>query len=86
MLFTRFTRRAFALTALVASSSWLQAQGTLSSAKPFDDGDTVCFVGDSITHGGTYHSIVTLYYATRFPGKTIRFYNCGISGDGWLTA
>ena len=81
MLFTRFTRRAFALTALVASSSWLQAQGTLSSAKPFDDGDTVCFVGDSITHGGTYHSIVTLYYATRFPGKTIRFYNCGISGD-----
>ena len=80
MLFSRFTRRTLALTAFCATAL-LNAQGKLSSAKPFEDGDTVCFVGDSITHGGTYHSIVTLYYATRFPEKNIRYYNCGISGD-----
>jgi lysophospholipase L1-like esterase len=47
----------------------------------FKDGDTVCFIGDSITHGGRYHSYVYLYYATRFPEREIRFVNCGISGD-----
>jgi hypothetical protein len=41
----------------------------------------VTFVGDSITHGGNYHSIVALFYATRFPDRSIRFYNCGIGGD-----
>ncbi|MEA3212330.1 MAG: hypothetical protein QOE70_5387 [Chthoniobacter sp.] len=51
------------------------------SAEPFKAGDTVCYVGDSITHGGTYHSIVTLFYATRFPDRPIQYWNCGISGD-----
>ncbi len=52
-----------------------------ATAEPFKANDTVTYIGDSITHGGTYHSIVTLYYATRFPGRPIRFYNCGIGGD-----
>jgi endoglucanase len=47
----------------------------------FQANDTVCYVGDSITHGGTYHSIVTLFYVTRFPDRPIRFYNAGIGGD-----
>jgi lysophospholipase L1-like esterase len=47
----------------------------------FKDGDTVCFIGDSITHGGRYHSYIALYYATRFPEREIRYVNCGISGD-----
>jgi lysophospholipase L1-like esterase len=51
------------------------------SAQPFQAGDTVCYVGDSITHGGTYHSIVTLFYTTRFPDREIQYYNDGISGD-----
>ncbi len=51
------------------------------SAQPFQAGDTVCYVGDSITHGGTYHSIVTLFYTTRFPDREIKYYNTGISGD-----
>jgi endoglucanase len=38
-------------------------------------------VGDSITHGGSYHSIVALFYSTRFPDRPIRYYNCGIGGD-----
>jgi len=48
---------------------------------PFANGDTVCFIGDSITHGGLYHSYVYLFYATRFPDRKIDFVNCGISGD-----
>jgi lysophospholipase L1-like esterase len=54
---------------------------TLRAAQPFQNGDTVCWVGDSITHGGTYHAIVELFYATRFPGRSIRYYNDGIGGD-----
>jgi lysophospholipase L1-like esterase len=51
------------------------------SAQPFQSGDTVCWVGDSITHSGTYHAIVELFYATRFPDRNIRYYNDGIGGD-----
>lgn len=47
----------------------------------FQANDVVCYVGDSITHGGTYHSIVTLFYVTRFPDRPMRFYNEGIGGD-----
>ena len=47
----------------------------------FQDGERVCFVGDSITHGGGYHSFVYLYYLTRYPAREIRIWNKGISGD-----
>ena len=47
----------------------------------FKDGETVCFLGDSITHGGRFHSYVYDYYLTRFPDRTVRFVNAGISGD-----
>ena len=48
---------------------------------PFQNNDTICLVGDSITHSGTYHSHVFLYHATRHPLIRLRFVNCGISGD-----
>ena len=51
------------------------------AASLFKHNDTVCLVGDSITHSGPYHSYVFLYYATRFPQERIKFINCGISGD-----
>ena len=47
----------------------------------FKDGETVCFLGDSITHGGRFHSMIYDYYLTRFPERTIRFVNAGVSGD-----
>ncbi|MEI6753446.1 MAG: SGNH/GDSL hydrolase family protein [Paludibacter sp.] len=51
-------------------------------AKPlFKNNDKVCFMGNSITHGGRYHSYIYLYYATRFPEIKLSFINCGISGD-----
>ena len=50
-------------------------------AAPFKDGDTVVFLGDSITHGGRYHQFVTDFYRTRHPDARIRFVNSGIGGD-----
>jgi lysophospholipase L1-like esterase len=47
----------------------------------FKDGETVCFLGDSITHGGRFHSYIYDYYLTRFPARTVRFVNAGVSGD-----
>ena len=47
----------------------------------FEDGARVCFVGNSITHAGEYHHNILLFHLTRFPGKQITFYNCGIAGD-----
>lgn len=55
--------------------------GAIASAEPYRDGDTVVFFGDSITHGGFYHTYVAAYYRTRFPDRTIRFVNSGIGGD-----
>ena len=52
-----------------------------ASAEPFKDGDTVVFLGDSITHGGRYHEFIADFYRTRYPGRHIRFVNSGIGGD-----
>jgi len=47
----------------------------------FRNNDTVCLIGDSITHSGMYHSYLQLFYVTRFPQMHLKFINCGISGD-----
>jgi hypothetical protein len=54
---------------------------SLAQGEPFRDGEVVCFLGDSITKGGDYHGDIRLFYATRFPDRRIRFYNCGVGGD-----
>jgi lysophospholipase L1-like esterase len=48
---------------------------------PFQKGDRVVFVGNSITDGGHYHSYIWLYYMTRFPDRRVTFLNAGIGGD-----
>lgn len=48
---------------------------------PFKKGDRVCFVGNSITDGGHYHSYIWLYYMTHFPYQEMWMANCGIGGD-----
>lgn len=47
----------------------------------FKKGERVVFVGNSITHGGHYHSIIWLYYMTRFPEDPVTIINAGIGGD-----
>ena len=64
------------LLGLLSLSAPLQA-----SVPPFQQGDRVAFIGDSITHGGRYHADIYLYHATRFPNHPFVAHNCGIAGD-----
>ena len=59
------------------TSLLLQAQ----SIAPFQKGDRVTFVGNSITDGGHYHSYIWLYYMTHFPQMRLWMANCGVGGD-----
>ena len=51
------------------------------SIAPFQKGDRVTFVGNSITDGGHYHSYIWLYYMTHFPQMRLWMANCGVGGD-----
>ncbi len=44
------------------------------------DGDTLVFLGDSITHQCLYTQYVEDYFYTRFPNLKIRFHNAGVGG------
>ena len=65
------------LMAAVCAAAFVAA----AVAAPFADGDRVSFYGDSITHGGTWHRNIILYYLTRFPDRAISFTNSGCGGD-----
>ncbi|MBN1491485.1 MAG: SGNH/GDSL hydrolase family protein [Phycisphaerae bacterium] len=45
------------------------------------DGDTVAFLGDSITAEGTYGRIIETYTLLRYPQRKVRFINAGWGGD-----
>ena len=64
---------------LLASCSLLPI--TAQSVAPFQKGDRVTFVGNSITDGGHYHSYIWLYYMTHFPKMRVWMANCGVGGD-----
>lgn len=51
------------------------------SVEQFKDGDVVCTLGDSITHGGAYRTYLELFYCTRFPERNFTLINCGICAD-----
>ncbi len=50
-------------------------------APMFENGQTICFLGDSITQGALYQTVIEYFYATRYPDRAITFWNCGIAGD-----
>ncbi|MEW6354971.1 MAG: SGNH/GDSL hydrolase family protein [Planctomycetota bacterium] len=74
-------RKRTILTGWILACLIAAALGADRAPAQFKDGDTVCVIGDSITHGGKYQKFVYLFYATRFPDRKIRMVNCGISGD-----
>lgn len=60
----------------------LIAAATLQAADfALHDGDTVTFLGDSITAARGYTKIVEHYTLMRFPERRIRFLNAGQGGD-----
>lgn len=52
-----------------------------AEAQRFQDGDRVCFIGDSITHQAMYHTQIQLFYTTRFPNMRLELFNRGFAGD-----
>lgn len=66
------------LSLICLSCGCLQAQTAIPR---FEKGERVVFVGNSITHGGHYHSFIWLYYMTRFPDLPITIMNAGIGGE-----
>ncbi|RBP43780.1 lysophospholipase L1-like esterase [Roseimicrobium gellanilyticum] len=67
--------------ALVIACTFTAPLAAQSTPKLFTDGDTICFLGDSITHGGNWHRYIELFYVSRQPEKKINIVNCGIGGD-----
>jgi len=59
----------------------LLAAGSVARGEMFRDGETVCFLGDSITARGSTQTLISDYYLTRFPERAVRFVNAGRSGD-----
>jgi len=75
---TRLAR--FSLVALLSFSCLLPA---FAGAEDFAirNGDTVVFLGDSITAARTYTKIIENYTLLRFPDRKVRFVNAGWGGD-----
>ena len=71
----------------LASVAMLADASCLAADVPrFQSGDRWCVLGDSITHGGSYHKYVELFYFTRYPTQQLEVVNCGISGDSAVGA
>ena len=75
---TNMMKRVIRVAVLLAA---VLAFASSACAEVFKDGETVCFLGDSITAGGRCQTIIADYYLTRFPDRTVRFVNAGRSGD-----
>lgn len=72
-------KRVYCLLLAAASASVLSLYA--DGIRPFGPGERVLFLGDSLTHGGTYHVNLQLYWDLRHPGSGIRLMNCGVGGD-----
>ncbi|MCA8992015.1 MAG: SGNH/GDSL hydrolase family protein [Planctomycetaceae bacterium] len=75
------------LTALALSPALLQAQDASTyEAKPvlpkleLQDGDSIVFLGDSITHQRLYTQYVEDYFYTRYPHMRLKLHNAGVGG------
>lgn len=79
---TRFAPRLLALLSLVLAAAAAHAADFPAPVKTLElnDGDTVVFLGDSITHQCLYTQYVEDFFYTRYPNKRIGFHNAGIGG------
>lgn len=77
-------RNALRIVLLHLSATGVAWADTTIPTQPFfqlQDGDTVVFLGDSITHQSLYTQYVEDFFYTRYPERRIRFHNAGVSGD-----
>lgn len=61
----------------------LPAQPGAKVSLPFNPqaGETVVFLGDSITHQSLYNQYLESFFITRYPDRRIKFVNAGVGGD-----
>lgn len=71
-----------ALACLAIAMGLQLASGRAEDAtRPFRTDDRWSIVGDSITHNGTWHTLVKAFYLTRYPALNLQAFNAGIAGD-----
>ncbi|MBX7244106.1 MAG: hypothetical protein K1X53_01330 [Candidatus Sumerlaeaceae bacterium] len=77
------TRLLFILTVMILSFRSTPVLSAESSFQDFAlrDGDTVMFLGDSITAAGIYGKVIENYTLLRYPHRKVRFLNAGWGGD-----
>src|SRR4051812_35721688 len=61
--------------------SWVVAAVASAGDFAIGDGDTVVFLGDSITAARTYSKVIEEYTLLRYPHRQVRFINVGWGGD-----
>jgi len=72
----------FVLAAICLASVSLQAQEFKApvAKMELEDGDSIVFLGDSITHQRLYTQYVEDFFYTRYPKKRLKFHNSGVGG------
>ncbi len=75
---------AFSSASVHAQTAATPAESSFPAIAPrvdLKDGDTLVFLGDSITHQCYYTQYVEDYFYTRYPERRIHFHNAGVGGD-----
>ncbi|REJ89276.1 MAG: hypothetical protein DWQ34_15305 [Planctomycetota bacterium] len=75
----RFTLLLIALTLVPAVACADDLNSPLSKLE-LQDGDSIVFLGDSITHQCLYTQYVEDYFYTRFPDMRLKLHNAGVGG------
>ncbi len=60
---------------------WVAGAGAVMADFDLKDGDTVVFLGDSITAARRYDRIIENYTLLRYPQRRVKFINAGRGGD-----
>lgn len=74
-------QKQFFIAALVLLGGLNRSTAQVQPLTPFQQGERIVFIGNSITEQGYYESYIWLYYMLHFPGRRITVYNAGIGGD-----
>jgi len=78
---TRLSWLAILLLTLTLPALAQSADSIQVGPAELDSGDTVVFLGDSITHQRLYTQYIEDFFITRYPSVRLQFHNAGIGGD-----
>ena len=71
----------FTMLILAASAAAALSAQTRLAPVAVRGGETIAFVGDSITHNGYHQMFLEYYYSTRFPETELQYLNRGTAGQ-----